>query len=136
MNDFDWIQERHLDLPTSLSLVAAQHELSRLSEFRSPRDKLTLLLNCSRIVAELVKKSFEQNAGNDYLLPTLILVILRAKPMNLISHVKYTMRYRNQAKVNEGVAQFCLTNMVCLIMFIHCHRWEPFLSFITSRPKH
>lgn len=107
-----WVSEKHLDLPFPVELQAAGKELSRLSEFRSPRDKLTLLLNCSQLVADLVKRAAPGSAGNDYLLPALILVILRARPVSLISHVKFIMRFRNQEKLNAGATQYCITNMV------------------------
>jgi hypothetical protein len=118
MKAYSWVQERHLDLPFPLVIPAASNELSRLQEFKSPKDKLNLLLNFSQIVADVVKKSSKENAGNDFLLPSLILVILRSQPINLIAHVKYIMRFRHPERL-KGIYQFCLTNIMGAISFIY-----------------
>ena len=73
-----------------------------------------MLLNTTTIVSEILKKK-GQTMGNDFLLPALILVIIRSDPNDLISHVKYIMRFRNQEKVSDGIVQFTLTNMVNFI---------------------
>jgi hypothetical protein len=112
LESLNWVSEKHLDLPFPVELDAAGKELCRLSEFKAPRDKLNLLLNTSQLVADLVKRASPGSAGNDYLLPALILVILRARPASLISHVKFIMRFRNQEKLNAGATQYCITNMV------------------------
>jgi hypothetical protein len=50
--------------------------------------------------------------SNDSILPTLILVVIRAAPPNMISNVKYVMRFRNAHELEQGPTQYALTNMV------------------------
>ncbi|KND02164.1 uncharacterized protein SPPG_02656 [Spizellomyces punctatus DAOM BR117] len=118
---FQWLQEHHLDLPFSFhhNLEVAQAELLRLNGFRAPRDKLVILHNTTQIVADLIRKASDENAGNDHLLPTLILTIVRANPPNLIGNIKYIMRFRNQTELEKGPNQFCLTNMMSAVSFIY-----------------
>ncbi|KAJ3117460.1 hypothetical protein HDU96_006697 [Phlyctochytrium bullatum] len=88
IEQFSWVQERHLDLPFQLgaSLEVAQAELLRVNGFRCPKDKLTILQNVIKIIADLAQKQ-DSSAGNDQLLPILILVIIRSNPPALISNV-------------------------------------------------
>ncbi|RKO85486.1 hypothetical protein BDK51DRAFT_32351, partial [Blyttiomyces helicus] len=114
--------EQHLDLPITLqsSLEVAQGELLRINGFKAPRDKLTILYNTTQVVVDLIKKGgASENAGNDHLLPALILVIIRANAPQLISNIKYVMRFRNQAELDKGENQFCLTNLMGAVSYIY-----------------
>lgn len=113
---YAWIEERHLDLNFSfgLTLEMAQAELLRMNGFRSPKDKLIIFHNVLQLLVDLIKKRGDgSQTSTDSLLPTLILVIIRAKPANMISNVKYVMRYRNAKIMEQGENQYCLTNYVC-----------------------
>ncbi|KAJ3083439.1 hypothetical protein HK102_001067, partial [Quaeritorhiza haematococci] len=118
---YGWIEERHLDLPFTItsSLHVAQEELTKIANFRSPRDKLTILQNTIQIVADLIKKASGKEATNDFLLPVLILVIIRSGCANIISHIKYIMRFRNPAELEKGETQFYLTNMMGAVSFVY-----------------
>ncbi|KAI8807927.1 hypothetical protein BJ742DRAFT_810042 [Cladochytrium replicatum] len=117
---YSWIQESHLDLPFTLekSLEVGQNELKRINSFRAPRDKLTILQNTLQLVVELIEKN-NSKASSDHLLPVLILTIIRANPPNLISNVKYVMRFRNAQQLERGPTQYCLTNMMSAVSFIY-----------------
>jgi hypothetical protein len=110
---YSWIEERHLDLNLnfSLGLEIVQAELLRINGFRSPRDKLVILQNVNQLIVDLIQKKSGGESNNDALLPTLILVIIRANPPNLISNVKYITRFRNPSEMEKGSNQFCMTNM-------------------------
>lgn len=100
---YSWLEERHLDLNInfSLALEVVQAELLRINGFRSPRDKLTILQNVMQLIVDLIKKRGDSE-NNDNILPTLILVIIRASPPNLISNIKYITRFRNQTEMEKG----------------------------------
>ncbi|KAJ3414502.1 hypothetical protein HDV05_006504 [Chytridiales sp. JEL 0842] len=117
---FSWVQERHLDLTFQLgaSLELAQAEMLRVNGFRCPKDKLTIFMNVLQIVVDLIKKQ-NMNASSDDLLPILILVIIRSNPPDLISNLKYIMRFRNQTELEKGNIQFCVTSMMSAISFIY-----------------
>ncbi|KAI8910239.1 hypothetical protein EDD86DRAFT_246628 [Gorgonomyces haynaldii] len=90
MTQFSWIQEKHLDIPIqfSLKLEVASAELLKVNGYKAPRDKLVVMQNVMQIVVDLISKS-NAVANQDILLPTLILVIVRANPANMISNIKY-----------------------------------------------
>jgi hypothetical protein len=118
---YAWIEERHLDLGISFSLglEVAQAELLRINGFRSPRDKLVILQNVLQLLADLIKKKTEGSpTATDSLLPTLILVIIRANPNKFISNLKYVMRYRSFYEMEKGENQFCMTNYVFFEIYI------------------
>ncbi|KAH6563596.1 hypothetical protein BASA50_001633 [Batrachochytrium salamandrivorans] len=120
---FSFIEERHLDIGCSfnLSLEVAQAELLRINGYKSPRDKLVILQNVLQLVVDLIKRSDPDGDGasNDNLLPTLILVFIRAKPSNMISNIKYIMRFRNSHELEKGSNQYCVTNVMGVISFIY-----------------
>ncbi|EGF79479.1 hypothetical protein BATDEDRAFT_89555 [Batrachochytrium dendrobatidis JAM81] len=120
---FGFIEERHLDIGCSfnLSLEVAQAELLRINGYKSPRDKLVILQNVLQLVVDLIKRNDPEgdNAGNDNLLPTLILVFIRAKPPKMISNIKYIMRFRNAHELEQGSNQYCITNVMGVISFIY-----------------
>ncbi|KAJ3322240.1 hypothetical protein HDV06_003300 [Boothiomyces sp. JEL0866] len=119
---YAWLEERHLDLKInfSLSLEVAQAELLRINGYKAPRDKLIILHNVMQIIVDLIKKwGNNETSNNDSLLPTLILVIVRANPPNLISNIKYITRYRNAQEMEKGTNQYCMTNMMGALSFIY-----------------
>jgi hypothetical protein len=119
---YQWIEERHLDLSInfSLSLEVVQAELLRINGFRSPRDKLVILENVIRLIVDLIKKrTGAVSPNNDSLLPSLILVIIRSNPPNLISNVKYITRFRNPEEMEKGSNQYVMTTMMSAISFIY-----------------
>jgi hypothetical protein len=125
---FEWLQERHLDLPFEFlgHVDLGVLDLQKLQDHKAPKDKLNLLWNASQVVAEWVKQyavpsrnelgtepsKTHASPGNDFLLPALILVLVKTQPDYLISHIKFIMRFRNQDSLSKGAYQFCLTNMV------------------------
>ena len=108
IQEFSWIKERHLDLPFPDNTFPKQE--FKLQDYSCPWDKLVVLLNLGNLVNGIISKLGVK--GNDYLLPALIITIIRSEPVDLISHIKYIMRYRHPEKVSEGLVQFTLTNMV------------------------
>ncbi|TPX38075.1 hypothetical protein SmJEL517_g00316 [Synchytrium microbalum] len=120
IQEFSWIQERHLDLPFSLesAIEVAQAELLKVNGFKSPRDKLVIIQNTVQLAVDLIKKTTE-NAGSDHLLPVLILIIIRANPPNIIANIKYIMRFRHQSELDKGQNQYYLTTMMGAVSFIY-----------------
>ncbi|RKP22953.1 hypothetical protein SYNPS1DRAFT_19322 [Syncephalis pseudoplumigaleata] len=51
---FRWIEERHLDIPSSPHNASyfefAQKELLKMNNYRAPRDKLICILNCCIVI--------------------------------------------------------------------------------------
>jgi hypothetical protein len=113
---YSWIRERHLDLPFKPQFDVAISELIRLDNFRAPKDKMvcinsdvqTILGNTLQIVVDLITKTSAEGkmqAGNDQILPSLVLLIIKARPVCLISHIRYIIRFRNEVELGKGINQ-------------------------------
>ncbi|KAJ3297627.1 hypothetical protein HDU79_002801 [Rhizoclosmatium sp. JEL0117] len=117
---FKWVQERHFDIPYSFekSLEPAQAELEKVNAFRCPKDKVTILMNVLELAVVAIKQK-QDSAGNDQLLPVLILIIIRSTATDIISNVNYILRFRGKQQVESGQVQYCLTTMMSAISFIY-----------------
>ena len=108
-----------MDIPFtfSLRLEVVSAELLKINAYKAPRDKLVVMKNVIQLAVDLIKKCLagEEGVNQDILLPTIILVILRANPPNLITNIKYVSRFRKAQDLEKGENQFCMTTMVSLI---------------------
>lgn len=132
MAAFSWVTERHFDLLFECgdSLRHGQDELLRLVVVRSPKDKILVLQAVLQIAVDAIKKQGD-NAGNDNLLPVLILIIIRAKPPDFISHLNFTLRFRNKLELSKGPVEYCMTTMMSAVTFVY----NMTLSSLTLKPK-
>ena len=104
MEAFKWIQESHLDIPFgfSLTLEKASAALLGINAYKAPSDKLSVMQDVIQLVVELIQLMSPGNLVNqDVLLPTLILVIIRASPQHLISNIKYVFLIKVCLKIFE-----------------------------------
>ncbi|KAL2611438.1 hypothetical protein R1flu_023130 [Riccia fluitans] len=121
----EFIRPEHLDIPENSqnesSWLLAQKELQRINTYKSPRDKLVCILNCCRVINNLlVKASMASNdspPGADDFLPVLIYVVIKANPPQLHSNLQYIQRYRHQGRLVSEAAYF-FTNLVSAESFI------------------
>ncbi|KAJ3393463.1 hypothetical protein HDU84_001954 [Entophlyctis sp. JEL0112] len=114
---FSWVKEHHLDIPYDFSdneLVPVIAEIGKLNAYRSPKDKVTVFMSVVELAVDALKKQHD-SAGNDLLLPVLILVLIRANPSNVISNVKF----RSKNHVESGQVQYSLTTLMSAITFIY-----------------
>lgn len=117
-----WVEGRHLDIPNwflrngEAFVNLASDQLSKLNQFRAPRDKVICLLNCCKVIFGLLRQSkSEENA--DSFLPILIYVVIKAHPSHLISNLNYIQRFRNPDKLN-GEAGYYLSSLHGAVSFI------------------
>ncbi|KAL1514582.1 hypothetical protein AB1Y20_003676 [Prymnesium parvum] len=90
----------------------AVQALRQLEDFRAPKDKVTLIVNCCRLierqlqlllkerrpkdVANVLSPSiFTSPVGADEFFPVLVYVVLQANPERLHSHLAFIARFRN-----------------------------------------
>ncbi|OWB68043.1 hypothetical protein B5S30_g3414 [[Candida] boidinii] len=100
---FDWITLKHLDVPIKIDpestfLKLASNELTKINDYKSPRDKIICLLNCCKVIFGLIrqqKKQHKLEENADSFVPILIYVILQAKPKYLPTNVSYIERFRS-----------------------------------------
>ncbi|UPR03406.1 vacuolar protein sorting-associated protein [Chloropicon primus] len=115
-----FIKPEHLDIPDKYwneqSWTLAQKELQKINTYKAPRDKIVCILNCCKVISNLLSVSVE-GAGADDFLPILIYVLIMAAPPQLESNLAFIMRYRLASRLN-GEAAYFYTNMVSATTFI------------------
>ncbi|XP_072992489.1 vacuolar protein sorting-associated protein 9A-like [Typha latifolia] len=103
------------------SWLLAQKELQKINMYKAPRDKLVCILNCCKVINNLLLNvsisSNENPPGADEFLPVLIYVTLKANPPQLHSNLLYIQRYRRQSRLVSEAAYF-FTNILSAESFI------------------
>ncbi|KTW28579.1 hypothetical protein T552_01840 [Pneumocystis carinii B80] len=117
---FSWVKEEHIEVPyTNLNqkfLELAGQELLKINSYRSPRDKIFCILNCSKVIFGLLRYAkIEESA--DKFIPTLILIILKTNPEHLISNIQYISRFRNPDKLS-GESEYYFSSLIAAVAFI------------------
>jgi len=91
----------------------AGEELRKLDDFKAPKDKLVCLMNCCRIIGDVLSS---QHSGADAFLPVLLLVVLRTNPPRLHSNVEYMAAYRG-AQLMTSQQSYFLTQLASAAAF-------------------
>ncbi|KAL3641792.1 Vacuolar protein sorting-associated protein 9A [Castilleja foliolosa] len=120
-----FIKPENLDIkPTyqnEASWLLAQKELQKINMYKAPRDKLVCILNCCKVINNLLLNasaaSNEDHPGADEFLPVLIYVTIKANPPQLHSNLAYIQRFRKQTRLVSESAYF-FTNMLSVESFI------------------
>lgn len=119
-----FIRPEHLDIPPNTdesSWLLAQKELQKINTYKAPRDKLVCILNCCRVINNLLLNvsigSKDNPPGADDFLPVLIYVVIKANPPQLHSNLLYIQRYRHRSRLVSEAAYF-YTNLVSAEHFI------------------
>ncbi|KAF8025128.1 hypothetical protein BT93_F2084 [Corymbia citriodora subsp. variegata] len=120
-----FLRPEHLDIPAVLrneaSWLLAEKELQKMNSFKAPREKLQCIMNCCRVINNLLlNASMSENhvlAGADDFLPVLIYVTIKANPPELHSNLRFIQLYRRQAKLISEAAYY-LTNLISAKSFI------------------
>eukprot|EP00118_Oscarella_pearsei_P004156 m.17282 g.17282 ORF g.17282 m.17282 type:complete len:394 (+) comp27418_c0_seq2:144-1325(+) len=117
-----FVTAQHLDVwfgqYTDLALKMASGELQQMSSYKSPRDKVTAVMNCCTVICNLLKDGSKGHTrGADDILPLLILVLIRTKPSTWWSDFRYIQRYRNPSKLSSEEGYY-LTQMSGAVQFI------------------
>ncbi|XP_052190743.1 vacuolar protein sorting-associated protein 9A-like [Diospyros lotus] len=120
-----FIRPENLDIKppfqNETSWLLAQKELQKINMYKAPRDKLVCILNCCKVISNLLINasiaSNEDPPGADEFLPVLIYVTIKANPPQLHSNLLYIQRYRRQSRLVAESAYF-FTNMLSAESFI------------------
>ncbi|XP_058089986.1 vacuolar protein sorting-associated protein 9A-like isoform X2 [Magnolia sinica] len=103
------------------AIEIAVKELQKINSSRAPREKLLCILNCCRVINNLllnVSMSTDHiPAGADDFLPVLIYVTIKANPPQLHSNLKFIQLFRRQSKLISEAAYY-LTNLISAESFI------------------
>ncbi|PIN19018.1 Vacuolar assembly/sorting protein VPS9 [Handroanthus impetiginosus] len=120
-----FIRPENLDIKPAFqnetSWLLAQKELQKINMYKAPRDKLVCILNCCKVISNLLVNaslsSNEDHPGADDFLPVLIYVTIKANPLQLHSNLSYIQRFRRQTRLVAEAAYF-FTNMLSVESFI------------------
>ncbi|KAF3789983.1 Vacuolar sorting-associated protein 9A [Nymphaea thermarum] len=120
-----FIRPENLDIQPNFqnetSWLLAQKELQKINMYKAPRDKLVCILNCCKVINNLLLNAAlatnENPPGADEFLPVLIYVTIKANPPQLHSNLLYIQRYRRQSRLVSEAAYF-YTNMLSAESFI------------------
>ncbi|XP_042513929.1 vacuolar protein sorting-associated protein 9A-like [Macadamia integrifolia] len=120
-----FVRPEHLDIPEALhneaSWLLAEKELQKMNAFKSPREKLLCILNCCKVINNLLlnvsMSAHRVLAGADDFLPVLIYVTIKANPPQLHSNLKFIQLFRQQSKLVSEVAYY-FTNLMSAKLFI------------------
>ncbi|KAI5411360.1 hypothetical protein KIW84_056448 [Lathyrus oleraceus] len=115
-----FLKPQHLDIQPVLhnesSWLLAEKELQKMNAFKAPQEKLSSIMNCCRVINNLLLNdamSEHVPAGADDFLPLLIY----ANPPMLHSNLKFIKLYRRQTKLISE-AEYYFTNLVSAKTFI------------------
>ncbi|KAL8482024.1 hypothetical protein ACS0TY_028254 [Phlomoides rotata] len=120
-----FIRPEYLDIKPTYqnepSWLLAQKELQKINMYKAPRDKLVCILNCCKVISNLLVNaslaSKEDHPGADEFLPVLIYVTIKANPPQLHSNLSYIQRFRRQTRLVAESAYY-FTNMLSVESFI------------------
>ncbi|XP_061350496.1 vacuolar protein sorting-associated protein 9A-like [Gastrolobium bilobum] len=120
-----FIRPENLDIKPAFqnetSWLLAQKELQKINMYKAPRDKLVCILNCCKVIGNLLLNasvaSKENPPGADEFLPVLIYVTIKANPPQLHSNLLYIQRFRRQSRLVAEAAYY-FTNMLSAESFI------------------
>ncbi|KAK9833087.1 hypothetical protein WJX74_006750 [Apatococcus lobatus] len=113
MQALEFVRPVHLEIPDAYqdenSLDMAMAELKKIDHFKAPRDKLVCILNCCRVLNNVLQTSSvgaHEARGADDFLPLLIFTVIHANPPNLASNLEYIQRFRFQSRMISESAYF------------------------------
>ncbi|GAU16351.1 hypothetical protein TSUD_117000 [Trifolium subterraneum] len=116
-----WATATEDDIDCAMEL--AEKELQKMNAFKAPQEKLSSIMNCCRIINNLLLNAAMSEhvpAGADDFLPVLIYVTIKARQANppmLHSNLKFIKLYRRQTKLISE-AEYYFTNLVSAKTFI------------------
>eukprot|EP01119_Soliformovum_irregulare_P026248 TRINITY_DN9979_c0_g1_i1.p1 TRINITY_DN9979_c0_g1~~TRINITY_DN9979_c0_g1_i1.p1 ORF type:complete len:587 (-),score=159.24 TRINITY_DN9979_c0_g1_i1:6-1547(-) len=121
IQEMQFLTPQHLDMGhvrLDVSFDLACNELKKINGYKTPRDKLVCVLNCCKVIYNLLNKvNPEASFGADDFLPVLIYVILRANPQFLHTNIQYINSFRNPDKMMTE-AGYYFTHLVSAVTFI------------------
>ncbi|KAJ9524636.1 hypothetical protein QJQ45_024286 [Haematococcus lacustris] len=115
-----FVGPQHLEIPLDFaadgSLLLAHKELKKINMFKSPRDKLSCILSCCRVITNLLG-SRKHGAGADDFTPVLVYITIKAAPEHLASNLAFIERFRAASRL-VSEAQYYFVQMQGALAFV------------------
>ena len=125
IKSLSWVMVQHLDIEICLKdpnvqlyLDQAISNLIELGSKKTPLDKLTSVVNCSKTIFKLLQVSRNEPASADQFLPAFVYVIIKANPSLLHSNIQFITKFANPTRLMSGEAGYYFTNLCCAVTFI------------------
>ena len=118
-----FIKPEHLDIDStrlnSARIERAIAELSKMNKFKTPRDKMVLIMNSCKVIGLMLKETNQDDIGEgaDMFFPTIIYTLLKGCPKGIKANVDYIKLYRNE-ELLESEEDYFLTTMTSAVDFI------------------
>lgn len=118
-----FIKPEHLDIdPKRLNHARVERaigELQKMNKFKTPRDKMVLIMNSCKIIGLMLKETNKSKVaeGADMFFPCIIYVLLKGCPKDIKAHVEYIKLYRNP-ELLESEDDYFLTTMSSAVDFV------------------
>eukprot|EP00939_MAST-03C_sp_MAST-3C-sp1_P001758 g1758.t1 len=118
--DFEHLEIPSADIWERETLRLAENELVALRSHKSPRNKMVRVMNCCKLVSDVLKdrlSSSDTPAGADDFFPLLVMVVLRARPRHFASELRFVELYRDPSKM-RGEADYFYQSMIGACEFV------------------
>ena len=124
---YDWIEFKHLDLNINVKIdskfiTLASKELSKIDEFKSPRDKIVCILNSSKLIFGLIRQQEKTEENADSFVPLLIYILIHSKVKHLYSNLQYIERFRNEEFLIGETSYYVSTMQIACNFIISLNR--------------
>mmetsp|Transcript_4943 Transcript_4943/g.31629 ORF Transcript_4943/g.31629 Transcript_4943/m.31629 type:complete len:560 (+) Transcript_4943:2479-4158(+) len=119
----DFVKPSNLEIPPrhwdESSWVLAQKELQNVNQYKAPGDKLICVMNCCRVISNVLASSSSDQSppGADEFFPLLVYTIIRANPPRLESNLQFVSRFRKADRLVSETAYF-FTHFVSATSFL------------------
>ena len=127
-------QDLHIESKDVEKWNRAAELLRRVDSYRAPRDKLIVIVNCVRMMNEilagtcrshhsqrhtstLITTTYTGTSGADRLVPAMIYVTIKANPTRFASNLKYVRQYRDE-KMMRGEEKYALVVAESAVRFL------------------
>lgn len=125
IKSLSWVMAQHLEIEICLKDPNVQFHLDQaignlieLGSKKTPLDKLTCVVNCSKTIFKLLRVSGMETASADQFLPAFVYVIIKANPPLLHSNIQFITKFANPTRLMSGEAGYYFTNLCCAVTFI------------------
>eukprot|EP00287_Rhodomonas_sp_CCMP768_P003025 CAMPEP_0196738342 /NCGR_PEP_ID=MMETSP1091-20130531/15759_1 /TAXON_ID=302021 /ORGANISM="Rhodomonas sp., Strain CCMP768" /LENGTH=534 /DNA_ID=CAMNT_0042082305 /DNA_START=186 /DNA_END=1787 /DNA_ORIENTATION=+ len=123
-----FIQPQHLDVKkvhaTHPALPLARKMVTRITQVRSPQEKLECIFRAARIIFRMLNEPSSssssgraQPASADDFLPLFILTVLKAQPQHLCAHLEFIATFRRPSQL-AGERHYYLVQLQTAVAFI------------------
>ena len=112
--------EINVDITSSVTYNRAIQDLSKIDYYKSPKDKLVMIVNACKLVNGMVwenSKNKDVPTGADDFQPVLIFTTIKASPENPVSNLSYVRELR-ATELLKGFADYYLTAYESVLDFI------------------